>query len=61
MLLWAHGLDLLFSPVCPLYMCIGACLDQVASISQKLRVSERGLGKVQGRLRFADSRLTAAH
>ncbi len=29
--------------------------------SQKLRVSKKGLGKAQGRLRFADSRSTAAH
>ncbi len=31
-LLWAHGLHILFSPVCPLYSGIDSYLDQVASI-----------------------------
>ncbi len=60
-MLWAHVLHLLFSPVWPVYS-IDVCLDRVASIPPKnLRVSKRGIGIAQGRLRFADSHSTAAH
>ncbi len=55
----------IFFPCVSNTRCIDACLDRVASISQKLHVSERGLGKRlvvnDGRLRFADTRFTEAH
>ncbi len=55
LLLWAHGLHLLFFPVWPVYS-IDVCLDWLPSIpppppKKKLRVSERGLCIAQGRLR----------
>ncbi len=36
LLLWAHGLHLLFFPVWPVYN-IDVCLDRLPSIPQKLR------------------------
>ncbi len=56
LVLWAHGLHLLFFPVWPVYS-IDVFLDRVNLNSQKkLSVSERGLCIAQGRLRSRFSR-----
>ena len=46
----------LLGPVVGQYNIIDSCLD-----SPKLRVSEKGLGKAQGRLRSGAGIFTAAH